>query len=252
MTSPPEHIPEGQESGPQARVVLAAVVIVASIVALAVLGAMVILNDAANALTLFNILLPVMATWVGTVLAFYFGRENFESASKQVRSTNAQLVRLAQSTQQERARQPITQVMRPIGDMTYEQLAGNRTPQTITLAQMRGKYTDVITRLPVLTADLKPLYMVHASEVDKYLADPTHPDSSSLQQFIEDQANANAFYDAQRGFALLAETASVADAKQSLEAVATVQDAFVTATGTADEPLVGWVSNTRLSRYLKA
>jgi hypothetical protein len=39
-----------------------------------------------------------MATWVGTVLAFYFGREDFESASKQVRITNAQFVRMAQQT----------------------------------------------------------------------------------------------------------------------------------------------------------
>lgn len=31
---------------------------------------------------LFNLLLPVISTWIGTLLAFYFGRENFEAASK--------------------------------------------------------------------------------------------------------------------------------------------------------------------------
>src|SRR5690606_4596887 len=30
---------------------------------------------------IFNTLLPVITSWVGTVLAFYFGRENFEAAS---------------------------------------------------------------------------------------------------------------------------------------------------------------------------
>jgi hypothetical protein len=251
MSGPPNQTPNGPNSW-QGRAVLAAVVILVTIAALAVLAAIAIVSNEQNAVTLFNILLPVMATWVGTVLAFYFGRESFESASEQVRSTNAQLVQLAQSTQQEIARQPIMQVVRPIADMTYEQLGGNRTPATVTLAELRGKITDVITRMPVLTADLKPLYMIHASQIDKYLSDPQHPDTRTLEQFIDDEAQAGMFYDAQRGFALLAETASVADAKQSLEAVATVQDAFVTAKGTADEPLLGWVSNTRLSRYLKA
>lgn len=31
---------------------------------------------------LFNLLLPLISTWIGTLLAFYFGRENFEAASK--------------------------------------------------------------------------------------------------------------------------------------------------------------------------
>lgn len=31
---------------------------------------------------LFNALLPLLSTWVGTVLVFYFGKESFESASK--------------------------------------------------------------------------------------------------------------------------------------------------------------------------
>ena len=142
--------------------------------------------------------------------------------------------------------------MRPIAAMTYEQLGGDRTAATVTLAQLRAKFSDIITRLPVLTDELKPVYMIHASSVDKYLADPSHLDTSTLEQFISDQAQAGIFYDAQRGYALLAETASVADAKQSLEASTTVQDVFITTKGTADEPLVGWVANTRLSKYLKA
>ncbi len=252
MSGPTQLTPDGQDSGVPARAVIAALVIIVTIAALTLLGALAIMNDKANALTLFNILLPVMATWVGTVLAFYFGRENFESASKQLRSSNDQLVQMAQLTQQERARQPIAQIMRPVADMTYEQLGGNRTPATITIAQLRGRFTATVTRLPVLTAELKPLYMIHASSLDKYLADPLHADTSTLEQFIDDQAQAGILYDAQRGFALLAEAASVADAKHSLEASATVQDVFITAKGTADEPLVGWVSNARLSRYLKA
>jgi hypothetical protein len=37
-----------------------------------------------NTRTVFNALLPLLGTWVGTVLAYYFSRKNFESASQSV------------------------------------------------------------------------------------------------------------------------------------------------------------------------
>jgi len=40
---------------------------------------------------MFNVIIPLLATWIGTVLAFYFGRENFEAASKQYKSIINQL-----------------------------------------------------------------------------------------------------------------------------------------------------------------
>jgi hypothetical protein len=179
--------PDGRESGVQARAVIAALVVIVTIVALTILGAIAIASDKATAITLFNIMLPVMATWVGTVLAFYFGRENFESANKQVRATNAQLVQIAQRTQRELVRQPITEIMRPISAITYGLFSA-----TVTIADLRAKFTDVVTRLPVLTSDLKPLYMIHASSVEKYLNAPTHLDST-LQQFIDAEAQAGNF-----------------------------------------------------------
>ena len=33
---------------------------------------------------LFNIILPVAASWIGTVIAFYFGRDNFEAATQKI------------------------------------------------------------------------------------------------------------------------------------------------------------------------
>jgi hypothetical protein len=39
----------------------------------------------------FNTVLPVIATWVGTVLAFYFGSENFRQAAESTREALGQL-----------------------------------------------------------------------------------------------------------------------------------------------------------------
>src|SRR6476620_8534985 len=66
--------------------IIAFIIIIAGIILLVVAH-----NDdkgTERALTLitgiFYALLPVIATWVGTVIAFYFGKANFEVASKNV------------------------------------------------------------------------------------------------------------------------------------------------------------------------
>jgi len=56
-----------------------------SALSITVLAGYAIAKDPTNTMTIFNVILPVFASWVGTILAFYFGRENFESANKQVR-----------------------------------------------------------------------------------------------------------------------------------------------------------------------
>jgi ABC-type sugar transport system permease subunit len=64
------------------------------------LGVATILLSPSNAQSTFNLVLPVLASWVATVLVFYFGRENFESASRQVREMADKL------TPEQRAKTP--------------------------------------------------------------------------------------------------------------------------------------------------
>ncbi|MBW1841809.1 MAG: hypothetical protein JRI75_08435, partial [Deltaproteobacteria bacterium] len=42
-------------------------------------------GDLESAKYVFATVLPLFGTWVGTLLAFYFSRENFESATRSVR-----------------------------------------------------------------------------------------------------------------------------------------------------------------------
>ena len=61
------------------------------LIAVTILGAFVILlaakNDRGDAAKLvFGSLLPLLGTWVGTVLAFYFAKANFESPQRTPRT----------------------------------------------------------------------------------------------------------------------------------------------------------------------
>lgn len=62
---------------------------VAGVAALSIVALAVAANSSQAALLqttqmVFASVLPLLGTWVGTVLAFYFSRENFEAANKSV------------------------------------------------------------------------------------------------------------------------------------------------------------------------
>ena len=71
--------------------ILAVLIIGSSIVGLYLLSLALILKNSANAKEILNILLPVLGTWVGTVIAYYFSKENFESANRSVKEMVKQL-----------------------------------------------------------------------------------------------------------------------------------------------------------------
>ncbi|MEB3335091.1 MAG: hypothetical protein VKP70_08915 [Cyanobacteriota bacterium] len=220
-------------------------ILVVSALVIAVLAGVAIRADTTNALTIFNITLPVIASWVGTVLAFYFGRENFEAANSQMRQLINKL------TPEERALAPISEIMRAISDTTRYQLESADQATRLELKILREKFSDSTTRLPVIGPDFTPRFLIHASKIDKYLAEGGK-ETDTLQAFIDQMSNDNLAFDAGRGFVLVATTDTIATAKARLEASPSCQDIFITKDGKSDQPLLGWVSNIRLSKYLQA
>lgn len=62
-------------------------------------------------MAVFTALLPVVGTWIGTVLAFYFAKENFQAASDATRATLKQAGALTEDTK-------VTEVMTPLGNIS--------------------------------------------------------------------------------------------------------------------------------------
>jgi len=63
---------------------LATIVVVVSLVAVVVLGAIAIKSNAGTSKDILTMVLPMIGTWVGTVLAFYFGTKQLETATRSV------------------------------------------------------------------------------------------------------------------------------------------------------------------------
>lgn len=234
---------DGSDGTPRTRVAMWTLGV--SGVAIVALGIVAIVVETDNAMTILNAVLPMVASWVGTILAFYFGRENFESANRQVRELVQRL------TPEERAKTPVTGVMRRLTDMKYFKMEEGKSDQDVTVAQLKDKLSSDVSRLPVLEADEGPKYMIHQSRIANFLLEGGK-ETDTLATFIDHWEKQNLRFGENNGFVVVSEKAALDEAKRKLDDAPTCQDIFVTKGGTVDEPLIGWISNARLARYLEA
>lgn len=214
--------------------------------AITVLAIVSICKQPKETMTIFNIILPVMASWIGTILAFYFGRENFESANKSMKEIIDKL------SPEQREQSSAKSIMRPLFDMVYLLIPKGKSEKDIKLSQVRKLITEHITRIPIIDADKKPIYIIHASIIDNYLSLGGKEDDN-LEKFISEykKKKIQFGFGHNRGFLIVSEDTNLGNAKQSLKDKPTCQDIFITKGGTTNEALTGWISNIRMEKYFQ-
>jgi hypothetical protein len=196
----------------------------------------------------FNALLPLLGTWVGTVLAYYFSKKNFESASQSVE----RMVTL--TTEQKLGQIYVEKEMLRPGQITVLQVPPGKQPKDIGLTELRQKLGGKISRIPIVDPNGVILYIVHQSGLFKFLADKALSGNVAdvtkltLQDLIDDAELKNWI----SNIVYTSEQASVADAKKKMEEQPGCQDLIVTKTGARNEPMVGWMTNVDIGRLSKA
>ena len=183
----------------------------------------------------FNALLPLFGTWVGTVMAYYFSKDNFETAARNTQT----LMGLDQKLKSIK----ISDAWIPYDQIIGIHLDGTKTTEaTVTIAQMQALLSDKVTRIAVFSPTKGILYLLHESALYKYgfeakadvttktladlLADPKMKTVATT--FAVDAFNADA---------------TLADAKAAMDKVDGAQDVFLTSHGKNDEPVLGWITN---------
>lgn len=197
-----------------------------------------------QSMIIFNVFLPVASSWVGTVIAFYFGRENFESANKQVREL------ISKFSPEEREQTQIVQIMRSAAEVVKFKIAAGQSAKTVKVADVKALYQGDISRMPIVDQDDVPLFMLHSSSLDRFLVNGGQL-TDSFDKLLTDEKARGFEFGPGRGFVLVSKTSTIAAAKKAMEDAKNCQDIFVTETGAAKEPLLGWVANTRLSKFLQ-
>lgn len=187
---------------------------------------------------LLLVIIPLISTWVGTILAFYFGRENYESANRNYLSlTDKMMTKDVNFT--------VEEAMLDIKSMTYYKLTKkiDEVPVKEILDSFGGK-----TRLPVIDENFKPLYILHFKDIDTFYKTEGNSDKK-LGDFFE---NDEALYqkNGKKGFIIVSKNTTLKDLLNSMVSINKCRDAFVTEGGDEKSALTGWITEDRLIKLL--
>jgi hypothetical protein len=197
-------------------------------------------------------ILPVVAGWVGTVLAFYFGKENFEAATRSVTSAARAL------TSKEKLAATVTG---SLGKKRSEFKALSLTadeskdPASVKLDRIEAGFTEEkkkdkpYERLPVLLANDVPYMVLHRSTLNSFLVDkkrePDGKDKDAKDYTLKDLFQ-KVEYLPKDSFVTVGPDATAAQAKTDMEKIGNCSDVFVTADGTRQGAVTRWITNVDL------
>jgi hypothetical protein len=219
---------------------LATIVVLVSVVAVAVLGGLAIHTQKTDAKEILTMILPMIGTWVGTVLAFYFGKEQLEAATRSVTAIAREL-----TPDEKLSSIKVTEKMIP---RSAAYVASEDPAKLKLLDAIAGLEKEKKgSRLPILTTENTPRYVVHRSTIDRFIsrAAAAGKQADELKQLTLNDLLADPEFKSNLNntFVIVPETATLADAKRAMGSLPSCQDVFVTRTGASTEPISGWVTN---------
>lgn len=203
-----------------------------------------------NSRLVFNTLTPIFATWVGTVIAYYFSRDNFESANQSVRQL-VDRITLDEHLQ----RTPARSVMLSVGQMVKIKLQPDQNAEELRIEELDAyldpdhPQTKNVTRLPILDSDDKAVYVIHRSVLFEHRAkmSSANPDDLLLRGLLARPR----LKELVTTWANISQDATLLDAKRAMEASAIAQDVIVTPSGAPNDRVVGWLTNVDITRAIE-
>jgi len=208
--------------------------------------------DEAVYLGIFSSVVPVFATWVGAVIAFYFSNESFRQAAQASGALKGEAG----------DHEPITSPTRmiPADKITGIVLGGPRKVPTtvpgalggagtypevverVAMADILWMFSNTVSRVIIFDAQMRPKAIIRQKLVPDEIRQPAAlSEGATVEDYLKHGQNAS---DAVN-FKTVPETASVGEGRAMLK-LFKLADLFVTKTGQADEPIKGWVPDDRL------
>ena len=208
-----------------------------------------------EAQSVLNSVLPLFGSWVGTVLAYYFSRENFEAAT---RSVNDMAKQLTAQDKLHAAKVKDTMIRRAI---FHAEIVKNTTDGKPNFASAELKLSLILDRLdkankgsriPILDENDHPLYLIHRSNIDRFLATKALDGYSikglNLKDLLDDPGMQEIL---DHGFTLVRQDADLAEAKDKMDNARDCLDLLVTQNGKENEPVLGWITNAKIEEVAK-
>ena len=212
-----------------------------------------------NTKDILNVLLPVIGTWMGTILAFYFSKDNFEAANRQVKD----LLDQVNPTDQKLKVLKVTEVMIKPDDGMLLKVKDQTTFEGMKLTDLVQKLEETDTeRLPILKSDdMTFLFLIYRTTIERFQlqfekgtikTDDAHPLPTDKNQLtVAHLLNSNfelikTIKSINLDKCFLPATATLSDVRIAMQNNGLCQDVFITATGKKTEKVLGWITNTMI------
>lgn len=250
----PESTTPNQESAVEAQsrrwlTLIIVAISVSGVVALAIL-ALILGHPKENVDVLDRIklvsatILPLLGSWVGTILAFYFSKENFMAATQSVSDLSKSVAGIDKLKSV-----PVRDKMKPLSAITVEQVpAGDEIKRK--LSDLLTKYSTT-ERIIILDEKSVVRFLIYKSMVERYISrivtgvatPPAGVDIKdlSLKNLLDSDPQMKQLFEHSFGF--VGASATLADAKLVMDNIDKCGDVFVTQTGIANEPIIGWITD---------
>lgn len=204
-------------------------------------------------------ILPLIGTWVGTVLAYYFSKDNFESASQNVLSTfrEARDERLRTAYVQDEMIQ-IASAVTLKWDESEDQ---NKKLGSDVIDVLKNRS---VSRLVFLNANATARGVLHESLIFRFVSDVVLDQGKQLNDFTVEQlldhqyrSNVTIKSVMRSSTAFVASDATLAMAKEAMErqtrpGTVVCRDVLVTERGQSDQMVVGWLTDSMIENFTRA
>jgi hypothetical protein len=152
---------------------------------------------------------------------------------------------------------PVNDVMLGVNKVVFHKMAEKEEPKDVTIEKLYGYLKEGVTRIPILDHVGAAKYILHQSMLYKFISEksmktsgaPLNTATLTLQDLL-DFANMRDLVEKSLGF--VSAKATLGEAKAMMEKTKNCQDVFVTQSGRGDEPIIGWLPNTEISKHAKA
>jgi heme/copper-type cytochrome/quinol oxidase subunit 2 len=205
---------------------------------------------------LFNILLPVIGTWMGTLLAFYFSKENFKAANQQAKDL---VNTIGGSVDQNLQQLKVKDVMIKTENAQLLTFDSPEDFKKEKLIDLYGKMEDTQSeRLLILKrGDMTFIFNIYRTTIGRFMlrwergkitlkeTTGTPKDKKDLtvgDMYESDDPTFNGIVKLVPTF--IAQDATLDKVKEAMKDNSICQDVYVTENGSKDERVLGWITNS--------
>lgn len=198
---------------------------------------------------LFSAILPLFGTWIGTILAYYFSKENLAAANQTVQH-------LVNSITSDKKLEIIKakDVMIPADKLIYIEY---KTGTDDTKLNLKTNFLDFVNtkniqRVILLDENKVAKYVLHKSTIQEFITEQGFANATTSTAgltFADLKAKGNASIQAilKDGVKFIKEDANLSDAKVLMRNFPSCNDVFITKSGAASEPVLGWITNKTIA-----